>query len=140
MSRSGPPRSRASRPVSRVRALSALLFALFLVGCGGGGTDDGGTSPTEGEQTQDGAEPATGTEVAIESFAFSPATLTIAVGDTVTWTNNDSAAHTATADDDSFDSGSLNRGDSFSHTFDEAGTYAYICTFHPNMTGEIVVE
>lgn len=78
--------------------------------------------------------------VQISNFAFSPATLTIAVGDTVTWTNADEEAHTATAADGTFDSGSLGTGASFSFTFTEAGTFPYICEFHPQMEGTIVVE
>jgi plastocyanin len=57
----------------------------------------------------------------------------------VTWTNNDTAAHTATSTDGVWDSKILNTGDSFSYTFDEAGTFAYICSLHPKMTAQIVV-
>ena len=78
--------------------------------------------------------------VTIAGFAFDPATVTIQVGDTVTWTNQDSAAHTATAGDGSFDTGSIANGGSQTVTFDTAGTYAYICSFHPQMTGSVVVE
>ncbi len=82
------------------------------------------------------------TEVAIEGFAFSPDTIEISVGDTITWTNNDSAPHTATQrpTGTGFQSGTLNQGDSFSHTFDEAGTYEYSCEFHGNMAGLVVVS
>ena len=78
--------------------------------------------------------------VDIEGFAFAPATVTVTVGDTVTWTNRDSAAHTATADDDSFDTGNLGQGASGTVTFDTAGTFAYHCSIHTNMTGSVVVE
>lgn len=78
--------------------------------------------------------------VQISNFAFSPATLTIAVGDTVTWTNADQEAHTATAADGTFDSGSLGNGASVSFTFTEAGTFPYTCEFHRQMQGTIVVE
>ena len=77
--------------------------------------------------------------VAIADFAFSPATLTIATGDTVTWTNDDPAVHTATSTTGAFDSGDLVQGASFSVTFDTPGTYDYLCTPHPTMTGQIVV-
>ncbi len=79
-------------------------------------------------------------EVLIEDFEFKPATLQISVGDTVTWINMDSAAHTATSSDEGFDSGSLSKGESFSFTFEEEGIFGYICTFHPYMEGEITVE
>jgi plastocyanin len=75
--------------------------------------------------------------VTIANFAFDPATLTIEVGTTVTWTNQDSAAHTATGD--TFDTGELAQGESGSVTFDTEGTFDYICSIHPNMTGTIVV-
>lgn len=80
-------------------------------------------------------------EVAIEivDFAFSPATIEIPAGTVVTWTNNDSAPHTVTADDGSFDSGTIESGASFSLPFNEPGTYTYHCEFHPNMTATIVV-
>src|SRR5436305_3295512 len=67
----------------------------------------------------------------ISDFKFTPGSLTIHVGDTVTWTNVGPTAHTATAHDHSFDTGFLTRGQSASHTFTHAGTFAYICTLHP---------
>lgn len=78
--------------------------------------------------------------VAISGFAFAPATLTITAGDTVTWTNEDSVTHTATSTTGAFDSGPLAQGASFSFTFTTPGTYDYLCTPHPSMTGQIVVE
>lgn len=81
---------------------------------------------------------ATTHHVEIVDFAFSPATLTIAVGDTVTWTNADAVAHTATGA--GFDSGLLEQGESYSVTFTAPGTHDYLCTPHPTMTGHIVVQ
>lgn len=78
--------------------------------------------------------------VAIADFAFAPGTLTIRVGDTVTWTNNDSVVHTATSTSGAFDSGDLQPGASYSMTFTAPGTFDYRCTPHPFMTGRIVVE
>ena len=78
--------------------------------------------------------------VTIESFAFDPADLTVSVGDTVTWTNKDSAAHTATADDGSFDTASISSGNAKSVTFSTAGTFTYHCAIHASMKGRIVVE
>jgi amicyanin len=77
--------------------------------------------------------------VAIADFAFAPATLTIAAGDTVTWTNEDAMIHTATSVNGAFDSGDLEEGESYSLTFTTPGTYDYLCTPHPTMTGRIVV-
>jgi plastocyanin len=78
--------------------------------------------------------------VSINSFAFMPASLNVAAGSSVTWTNNQgSVPHTVTADDGSFDSGRLAGGQTFSMTFNTAGTIAYHCNIHPNMHGTIVV-
>ena len=77
--------------------------------------------------------------VSIEDFFFSPANMTVAPGTTVTWVNNGQAPHTSTADDGTWDSGTLQPGKSFSFTFNQAGTYTYHCTIHPNMTGTITV-
>ena len=79
-------------------------------------------------------------DVAIVGFAFSPAALTVAAGDTVIWTNKDGVAHTATADDGSFDTGSIAGGNSTSVTFATTGTFAYHCTIHSSMTATIVVQ
>lgn len=82
---------------------------------------------------------AAGQSVAIRDFEFRPGTVNVNVGDTVTWTNRDSAVHTATADKGSFDSGNLSRGESYSKTFTSAGTYSYFCKPHPYMRGRVVV-
>ncbi len=78
--------------------------------------------------------------VQIQDFAFGPGTLTVAVGDTVTWTNSDSAPHTTTSESGAFDSGNLDAGQSFSFTFTTPGTYVYRCDYHREMQGTIVVE
>jgi plastocyanin len=76
--------------------------------------------------------------VSMMDFEFDPATVTINVGDSVTWTNDGDAPHTATGDD--FDTGLVNPGDSDSVTFDTAGSFDYVCTLHPQMTGTVTVE
>jgi plastocyanin len=78
--------------------------------------------------------------VSIRDFAFSPKTVEIRVGDRVTWTNRDTVEHTATARNGSFDTGLFGEGASRSIRFTVAGTYRYICTPHPNMTGTVVVR
>jgi plastocyanin len=77
--------------------------------------------------------------VTMGDFFFSPGSVTVAVGDTVTWHNTGQAPHTATANDGSFDTGTINAGGSGSHTFSSAGTFSYICTIHPNMKGTVRV-
>ena len=79
--------------------------------------------------------------VDIREFEFIPPSVEIAVGDTVTWTNQGNVPHTATAEQrDVLQSGAIAPGSSFSQVFDEAGEFAYFCEFHPNMTGTIVVQ
>jgi plastocyanin len=91
--------------------------------------------------TPEAANPSAGAmAVTIKGFAFDPAQLEVPVGTTVTWTNQDSASHTVTADDGSFDSGQLAQGATFSQTFAKAGTYTYHCANHPNMTATVVVK
>lgn len=112
-------------------AASASLL-LTLTACGGG---DDASSAAEAVSTA----PATGgAAITIAGFAFSGAT-EVAVGTTVTVTNDDSATHTWTSEDGTFDSGSIAPGESFEFTFDTAGTFAYHCNFHASMQGTITV-
>ncbi len=85
------------------------------------------------------AHKAASTSVTMGDFFFSAASVTVNVGDTVTWHNSGQAPHTATADDGSFDTGTINSGGSGSHTFNSPGTFSYICTIHPNMKGTVRV-
>ena len=78
--------------------------------------------------------------VTISGLAFSPPSVTVNEGDTVTWTNEDGMPHTATGSGGSFDTGTLADGASAAVTFDTAGTFAYICSIHPTMTGTVIVE
>ncbi len=77
-------------------------------------------------------------KVSIKNFSFGDP-LTIAVGTTVEWTNDDSAAHTVTSSNGAFDSGNLEKGASYSFTFTKEGTYNYTCQYHANMNGQIIV-
>jgi len=81
-------------------------------------------------------------EVMISDYTFTPKTLTVAVGTTVTWVNHDMARHTVTRDssDEPFDSGLLGNQHVFTHTFMTAGSYSYICTPHSGMQATIVVQ
>src|SRR5687767_4947166 len=79
------------------------------------------------------------TDAAIANFAFSPNPVNVKVGDSVKWTNSDGAAHTVTADDNSFGSDSLSDGETFSHTFGQPGPFAYHCDIHPSMKGTVQV-
>lgn len=81
-----------------------------------------------------------------ENFQFRPANVTITAGQSVSWSNNSSAVHNVTADDGSFASGAIAvangelGGGSFTHRFETAGTFAYHCSIHPQMTGTVVVQ
>ena len=99
--------------------------------------DSSGNSEEAGATSTDSSG-ATTHEVDIISFKVP--TLTIKVGDTVTWTNRDSAPHTATANGGSFDTDRLETGESGSFTFTSAGTFDYFCAIHPSMKGKIIVE
>lgn len=76
----------------------------------------------------------------IKGMAFNPGTITIAVGDTITFTNRDGAPHTATAKDGSFTTATLRKNKSETLSFNTAGTYAFFCKIHPGMKGTIVVK
>jgi plastocyanin len=107
----------------------ARLFAVLLVLVAGLLV----TSPTH-------AQGRTVVVEAADGNVFRPATITINVGDTVTWRNTDDVPHTSTSEDDVWDSGSLGAGEEFSFTFEEAGTFPYFCEFHPGMEGTVVVQ
>ncbi len=109
-------------------AVSAVM-AVVVVACSGEST-----TTTEGTGVEE-------ERIEMAELAFTPDTLTVASGATVVWANADETlSHTSTSDDDLWSSGNLAVGDEFSHTFDEAGTFAYFCEIHPTMRGTIVVE
>jgi plastocyanin len=78
--------------------------------------------------------------VQIDNFVFTPATLTVAAGTTVTWKNEDDSPHRIGDKDGTFKSAALDTDDTFSHTFATPGVFPYICTIHPYMVGKIVVK
>ena len=81
-------------------------------------------------------------EVRIDNFSYAPATLTVAAGTTVTWTNRDDIPHTVVSTDDpkTFKSKVLDTDEKFSFTFSKPGTFAYFCSIHPKMTGKVIVQ
>lgn len=85
------------------------------------------------------SEPAS-VEIAIASYAFGPDSITVAPGTTVTWVNRDDVPHNVVAADGSFRSAALDTGESFSITFQAAGSFTYFCALHPHMTGQVVVQ
>ena len=78
-------------------------------------------------------------DVTIQNFAFNPPSITIKVGTTVRWTNQDSATHSVTSDTGVWDSGNVAHGATYSRVFDTVGTFAYHCAIHPSMKGTVIV-
>ncbi|OFV80941.1 MAG: hypothetical protein A2W26_01975 [Acidobacteria bacterium RBG_16_64_8] len=126
-------------------ALLLLLAALVVTACGEAGTTTtipagGTTGSVSSTAGGGGGGGGGGAQVTIKGFAFDPASVTIKTGEGVTWTNEDSATHDVVADGGEFSSGDILTGDTYSFTFDKAGTYPYICGIHPSMKGTVVVE
>ncbi len=140
----GGPRKRGALALALALGLSlaALLGGAALAGCGGGDSPSAtGAETTEEMPSGAPAESAVATtKVEISDFLYDPAAITVKAGDTVTWTNNDQAPHTATADDQSFDTGDLQKGAEGTATFEKAGEFTYYCRFHAFMNGTVVVE
>lgn len=117
-----------------------LIYYFVFAKKGGYSYNTPQSSPVVNEQSPSSSAPTSGNMVEISSYSFVPATITVKVGDKVTWTNNDSVGHSATANDKSFDTGVLAKGQSGSATFSKAGTYTYYCSIHPNMHGTVIVQ
>ena len=114
-----------------------VIFSLLLVVATGCAPQSTATTPASSSTAAPSAT-AAGNLVVIKDFAFDPATLTIHAGDTVTWRNDDSSAHTISSA--SFSSDTIAKNGTWSHTFGTVGTYDYTCGIHPTMKGKIVVE
>ena len=128
--------------------IGLAVLALGLAGCGGGGgttvTETTGPAAGAGESGGANAPAPSGdavrsAKVEIEDFSYNPDPVRIEEGGKVTWINRDPTAHTATAEDGSFDTGPLEEGKLKSETFKEPGTYPYVCSIHPQMHGTIEV-
>ncbi len=120
-----------------VIAAAVLLFSFSLMGCAVKTVSTSGTETTTAGAIE--SSTAAKNEITIESNSFKPDSLTIKVGDTVTWINKDSYDHTVKSKTGEFDSGNLTNGAKFSFTFDKEGTYDYFCSIHTFMTGQIIV-
>jgi plastocyanin len=122
-------------------APALILLTLAVAACGDDGdsstsTDGGTPASTTSEPSGEAVRAA---KVKIIEFAYDPDPVTVQVGGKVIWLNEDTAPHTATAEDGSFDTGTLARGKLKSATFKQAGTYAYFCEIHPTMHGTVEV-
>jgi plastocyanin len=132
-------------------APALIASALALSACGSSdddtATDAAGADTTVTETTEEetGSSPAPSGEaqrsekVKIVEFTYQPEPVVVQAGGKVIWQNEDTAPHTATADDGSFDTGTLERGKLKSETFKEPGTFTYFCEIHPDMHGTVEV-
>jgi plastocyanin len=119
--------------LKRTLTIGLLVAALGigLAACGGAADEPAAVQPPT----------AGGTTVSVHDNTFDPGTIEVQVGDTVEWTNKGGIAHTVTGTGVAgFDSGSLAPGETFSFTPEKAGTFSYVCTFHPGMRGTIAVS
>lgn len=130
----------------RVPLPLTILAVIALAACGGpaaSGTPAGATATPAGATATAGGTAACsgspGVPVAIQDFSFGPQEITTTVGGSVTWANGGATAHTVTFDGGP-DCGNVAVGATVTRTFDAAGTFSYICTIHPTMTGSVVVE
>ncbi len=115
----------------RMRLPYVLALPLFVsVACGSGA----GAPAPESRPQRDS------TIVMAKDFMFAPASLTVAAGSTVTWTNQDDEPHTVVSDSGLFRSGALDTNERFSFRFEKPGTYHYACSIHPRMVGTVIVR
>lgn len=121
--------------------LGVLVVVLGVTGCGGsgGGTAASGAAASGATSTPAAGGGAAGGAVEVKSFAFTPPTVTVPAGSTVTWTFADTAAHNVRAADGTFTSPDLTAGKTYQQKFPKAGTYKYLCGIHQYMTGTVTV-
>jgi plastocyanin len=135
-------RNRTEHPVTPRKILPTLIAiaaaATLLAGCGG--SDSKASSSPKSASAPAKRAPG-GSALTISNFKFAPASLTVKSGATVTVTNDDSTAHTATSDDGtSFDTGTIDPGSSKTISVSKPGSYPYVCSIHPFMKATLVVR
>jgi plastocyanin len=118
--------------MNKLFSLIALSVVILLSSCEKEDEPDSSATNNSGN-------PATN-QISMRASTFSPRSMTISVGTTLVWTNNDVLAHTVKSSSGAFSSGSLSPNETFSFTFQSAGTYAYFCEIHPAMTGTVIVQ
>jgi plastocyanin len=120
----------------KLRMSAAFLLAVFMAGCGSSNNSSTTSPSPSGSATVtivSGAQSLTTT-------AYSPNPISVSVGTTIKWVNNDSTAHTATSNNGAFDTGTISAGGQVSKQFNSTGTFPYHCTFHPGMVATINVQ
>ena len=118
------------------RLIGLSVFLMSAIACGSSSSTSPSPTPTPGGSSV--TIPAGASNLGNQ--AYSPDSVNVSVGGTVTWMNNDSTAHTSTSDASGWDSGVVAPGASFSRTFPTAGTFSYHCTLHTGMVGKVVVQ
>jgi plastocyanin len=127
--------------MKHIRLASLLTCLAVLTGCGGSSPSPISTTPTP---TPTSGSPASvgipmGAQF-LSTNSYVPDALTVKVGTTVKWTNNDTLAHTATSNNNLWDTGNIEPGATGSYTFQSAGTFPYYCIYHVGMVGTITVQ
>ena len=123
-----------------VAAIVVVVLAIIGVVIAMGSNDTQNPSTSSSNNPTNNTPPANANSVTIQNFAFSPASLTVKKGTTVTWTNKDSTAHQPVADSGTGpQSPILQTGQSYSFTYNQTGTFKYHCAIHPEMTGSVTV-
>ena len=124
-----------------LRLVLASIVLLGLAACGSNYSGSTPTSPSTGGTNTQGSPISITSGASLKTnTAFSPNPIVISAGGTVTWTNNDNTSHTSTADDGSWNSGSIAPGSQFSRTFASTGSFTYHCAIHPGMVGTVTVQ
>ena len=119
----------------------AVSGGLAAAGCGNSSSSSSSSSKKKKKKTSTTTSSG-GPGVVMQNISFNPKDVSVNVGDTVTWTNNESVSHDVTSDDGTFKSGpsgGMSQGDNYSYKFTKPGSFAYKCTIHPNMTGKVEV-
>lgn len=148
--------SRLALSYSTSSSVAALGVLLFLTACGPASTSQADPHPPAAAPTvsterpltrtpvpsngSGGVTAATGPQVTLNNFTFTPQTITVKSGTTVTWVNHDDTPHTVTSADHLFGSSALDTDDQFTYRFSATGTFQYFCTIHPRMTATVIVQ
>jgi len=124
-----------------IRIASVLVFTLCIAACGGGYNSPSApsTGPTPAPAGSTTVNIASGSSTQTTT-AFGQNPLTVPVGSTVSWLNDDNTTHTSAGDGSQWSSGNIPPGGRFNFTFASAGRFTYHCQIHPNMVGTIVVQ
>jgi plastocyanin len=125
--------------------VAAFLCAAAIAGCGGSASSPTPATPTPEPTPTTGVPSIVSASIPrgasdLTTTAYVPNPITVSVGTTVTWLNNDNVAHTVSSQNNLWDSGGIQPGAAYSRTFQSAGTFAYYCVYHPRMLGTVTVQ